>query len=80
MRISGLQVAHGHGAVNGGFDFALGIPLCQFGHHGGVGLGFEGLAANSTTLKPRALMRGDCREAPLYGLMVAAGMSLRTSV
>ena len=47
---------------------------------GGIGLEFEGLAESSTTLKPRELLRGDCREAPLYGLMVAAGMSLRTSV
>jgi diguanylate cyclase (GGDEF)-like protein len=35
-----LELGHGHGAVDHGLDLALGVPLGQLGHHGGIGLGF----------------------------------------
>lgn len=47
---------------------------------GDIELDFEGLAENFRKLQPRDFLKGDCRKVPLYGLMVATGMSLRTGV
>src|SRR5256885_4833762 len=40
-RIGGVQLGHGHGAIDHGLDLSLAVPLRQLLHHGRIGLGLD---------------------------------------